>query len=103
MSYFVIYNSGKQTVFNLGEWYDIDSLKTASAGKILYLKKILFYRKEKKFQLGYPFLEKAGIGATIIQQVKGKKIKVLKTKPKKNYTRARGYRSLYTRIQFEKF
>ena len=36
-----------------------------------------------------------------IQQVKGKKITVLKTKPKKNYTRTRGHRTLYTRVQID--
>jgi large subunit ribosomal protein L21 len=102
MSYFVISNSGKQLVFNVGEWYDIDYLKIASAGKILYLKKILFYQKNTKFQCGNPFLEKVGINATIVQQVKGKKIKVLKTRPKKNYTRTKGHRSFFTRVQFEK-
>jgi ribosomal protein L21 len=47
------------------------------------LNKILFFRKENQVQLGKPFLENSQIPATIIQQVKGPKITVLKTKPKK--------------------
>ena len=47
------------------------------------------------------FLSKSKIPAKIIQQVKGKKITVLKTKPKKNYTRTRGHRQLYTRVQID--
>jgi large subunit ribosomal protein L21 len=103
MNYFGIYNSGKQFLLNPGEWYDIDRVKKASSGEILYLKKLLFYKKEKKFQLGQPFLGKGeiGIGASVIQNIKGKKIRVLKTRPKKNYTRTKGHRSSYTRIQLE--
>ena len=33
-----------------------------------------------------------------MSNVFGKKIKILKTKPKKNYTRLKGYRPEYTRV-----
>ncbi len=41
------------------------------------------------------------IPAKIIQQVKGPKITVLKTRPKKRYTRTRGHRQDYTRVQID--
>jgi large subunit ribosomal protein L21 len=37
----------------------------------------------------------------IQQEVKGDKITVLKTKPKKKYTRTRGHRQSYTRVMIE--
>ena len=65
------------------------------------MNKVLFFRNGNKVQLGKPFLNESKIPAKIIQQVKGKKITVLKTKPKKRYTRTRGHRQPYTRVQID--
>lgn len=99
MKYFIINVSGKQFCFQSGKWQDIDFVKNASVGSFLWLKRILFFRKLEKIQLGKPFLKNAKVIGKILQQVKGKKITVLKTKPKKNYTRVKGHRQSYTRIQ----
>jgi large subunit ribosomal protein L21 len=70
-------------------------------GDFIYLNKILLFKNNKKIQLGEPFLTNSYISAKIIQQVKGPKIIVLKTKPKKKYTRTQGHRQSYTRIQID--
>ena len=56
---------------------------------------------DNKVQIGKPFLTNSKISAKIIQQVKGPKITVLKTKPKKRYTRKKGHRQSYTRVQID--
>ena len=99
MNYAITHTSGKQYLLIPGQWYDIDYIKNGKAGDYLFFEKILFYKKEKKVQIGTPFLEESKIGAKIIQEIKGKKITVLKTKPKKKYTRTKGHRQKYTRIQ----
>jgi len=101
-SYAIVQTSGKQILLKPGKWYDVALIKSGSLGDAISLNKILFFKKDNKIQLGMPFLDKSKIAAKIIQQVKGQKITVLKTKPKKNYTRTRGHRQLYTRIQIEK-
>lgn len=101
MKYAIAQTSGKQFVLKPGQWYDVDLIAKACIGDFLYLNKILFFRKENQVQLGKPFLDKSQIPAKIIQQVKGKKITVLKTKPKKKYTRTRGHRQQYTRVQID--
>lgn len=101
MKYAIAQTSGKQFLLKPGEWYDIDYVKNSKTGDFLYLNKILFFRKENQVQLGKPFLENSQISAKVIQQIKGKKITVLKTKPKKKYTRTKGHRQLYTRIQID--
>ena len=99
--YSIVQTSGKQFLFKPGNWYDLDFIKNVNLGDFIYLNKILFFKKDNKIQLGKPFLEKSQIIGTILQEVKGNKITVLKTKPKKNYTRTRGHRQLYTRISIE--
>jgi large subunit ribosomal protein L21 len=101
MKYAITQTSGKQFLIKPGQWYDVDFIKDAKIGDFIYLNKVLFFRNENKIQLGQPFLEETSIPAKIIQQVKGKKITVLKTKPKKKYTRTRGHRQSYTRVQID--
>jgi large subunit ribosomal protein L21 len=101
MKYAIAQTSGKQFLLKPGQWYDVDFINDANIGDFIYLNKVLFLRSNNKIQLGQPFLENSKIPAKIIQQVKGKKITVLKTKPKKKYTRTRGHRQPYTRVQID--
>ena len=103
MKYAIAQTSGKQFLLKPGQWYDVDFINNGNLGDFIYLNKILFFRKENQIQLGKPFLENSQLAAKIVQQVKGKKITVLKTKPKKNYTRTRGHRQSYTRVQIDSF
>jgi large subunit ribosomal protein L21 len=101
MKYAIAQTSGKQFLVKPGQWYDVDYISNGNLGDVISLNKILFFRKDNQIQLGKPFLENSQIPATIIQQVKGPKITVLKTKPKKKYTRTRGHRQAYTRIKID--
>lgn len=101
MKYAIAQSSGKQIMFEPGKWYDVDLINRGNLGDFIYLNKILFFRKETKIQLGKPFLGESQIPAKIIQQVKGPKMTVLKTKPKKKYTRKRGHRQKYTRVKID--
>jgi large subunit ribosomal protein L21 len=101
MKYAITQASGKQFWLKPGQWYDVDFLKNGKIGDFFYFKKVLFFRNEKKIQLGNPFLKMSEIPAKIIQQRKGPKILVVKTKPKKKYTRMQGHRQLYTRLQID--
>jgi large subunit ribosomal protein L21 len=101
MKYAIAQTSGKQFLLKPGQWYDVDLIKNVYLGDFIYLNKVLFFRKDNQIQLGKPFLGESQIPAKIIQQVKGQKIIVLKTKPKKKYTRTRGHRQPYTRVQID--
>lgn len=101
MKYAIAQTSGKQILLKPGEWYDVDLINKGKLGDYIYLNKVLFFRKEDKIQIGKPFLNTSQIPAKIIQQVKGPKITVLKTKPKKKYTRKKGHRQSYTRVKID--
>ena len=99
MKYVIDQTSGKQILLKPGQWSDVDFIKNSKPGDFVYLNKLLFFRKNNQVQIGKPFLEKSQISARILQsEIKGPKITVLKTKPKKKYTRTRGHRQSYTRI-----
>ncbi len=99
MTYAIVQSSGKQFFFVPQRWYDIDLIKKTKLGSFITLNRVLFFKKSLQLQLGKPFLSKSMILAKIIQSVKGPKFAVLKTKPKKNYTRIKGHRQKYSRVQ----
>jgi large subunit ribosomal protein L21 len=101
MNYAIVQTSGRQFLVKPGKWYDIDLIKETNLGDIILLNKILLIKNENKIQFGQPFLNFCQLPAKIIQEVKGKKIIILKTKPKKNYTRTKGHRQGYTRVQID--
>ena len=99
MKYAISQISGKQLIIKPNQWYDIDFVKNSKKEDILFLKKILFLRNENYIQIGQPFLFFSQIPALIINHVAPKKIMVIKTKPKKKYTRIKGHKQQYTRIK----
>lgn len=99
MKYAIVQSSGKQFFFTPNRWYDLDLIKKAKFGEFISLNKILLFKKSIQLQLGKPFLPKSMLLAKVIQTVKGPKFTVLKTKPKKNYTRTKGHRTQYSRVQ----
>ena len=101
MKYAIAQTAGKQFLLKPCQWYDVDLIKNVNLGDFIYMNKVLFFRNNNLIQVGKPFLGKSQIPAKIIQQVKGQKIIVLKTKPKKKYTRTRGHRQPYTRVQID--
>lgn len=101
MKYFILNVSGKQILVKPGNWYDIDFIKQGKIGDLISFKKVLLYRNSCKVQIGRPFLKEGFLTGQLIQTVKSKKVTVLKTKPKKNYTRIKGHRQLHSRIKFE--
>jgi large subunit ribosomal protein L21 len=103
MKYLILSISGKQIVIKPNRWYDLDFIKEAKKGDLLAFKRILLYRNEETMQIGKPIISKGFIVGQVIQHIAGKKLIVLKTKPKKNYTRTSGQRKKYTRVQFATF
>ena len=98
MEYIITQISGKQYLMELNKWYDIDFIRDVKINDIFVFNIILLFYKNNKVQLGYPFLSNMNIYAKILKQVKSKKIIILKTKPKKHYTRTHGHRQNFTRI-----
>jgi large subunit ribosomal protein L21 len=98
LEYVIIQISGKQYFMELNKWYDIDFIRDVKIGDIVVFNKVLLFYKNGVVQLGFPFLININICAEILKQVKNRKVVVLKTKPKKHYTRTQGHRQKFTRI-----
>nr|BBH43114.1 ribosomal protein L21 [Spumella sp. NIES-1846] len=102
MIYIFLFLNGKQFIIEKNKWYDIDYIFKSKPNTYIYLTKILFFKFLNKFILGNPFIKYSfkTLLAKILYTYNSKKIIVLKTKPKKHYTKIFGHKQKFTRIFF---
>ena len=96
--YAIIETGGKQYRVAEGDVIFVEKLGAAD-GEAVTFDKVLAVVDEAECRFGAPTLEGASVSATVVKNGKGKKIRVYKMKPKKNYRRTQGHRQPYTKIQ----
>ena len=99
--YAIIETGGKQYKVTPGQTIDVERLDVAEGGKI-DLDRVLFIADGDKVTVGTPTVDGAKVIATSQGEGKGKKIIVLKYKPKVRYRKKTGHRQLYTRLVIDK-
>lgn len=100
-SYAVVETGGKQYRVSEGDTITVEKLP-AEQGEEVRLDRVLLVNNDGDLTVGAPMVEGAAIVARVAQQFKGRKIDVLKYKPKKRYRRRSGHRQHYTRLVIEK-
>ena len=98
MKYIITEIGGKQNIIKYQNWYDINYIKRINIQKYITLEKILAIRGIDSVQIGKPFLKNSYISALVLSDNLSKKIKIFKYKPKKHYSKLKGYRNKNTRI-----
>ncbi len=101
MSFAVIATGGKQYLVAKGEKIQVEKLEGKKGDKITF-DQVLATVSDKDYKIGKPTLEGAAVMATITKQGRGKKIEVLKYKPKSKYRRKIGHRQAYTEVEITK-
>nr|YP_009510962.1 ribosomal protein L21 [Hydropuntia rangiferina]AXI96635.1 ribosomal protein L21 [Hydropuntia rangiferina] len=102
MKYAIIEADGKQIWIEPGKYYDFNYI-AGQPGDYIKFNKILLLRQDQFIYLGKPCIKTIIIKAKILKHLKGKKITVLTTKPKKNSKKKKGYRPSLTRLVIEEF
>jgi large subunit ribosomal protein L21 len=95
--YAIVRVGGKQYRVETGDSLVVDRL-SASEGEKLQLEPLLYADGDKSV-LGGADLGKVRVQATVTGHERGKKIRVLKFKPKRGYKRRTGHRSNLTRLE----
>ena len=107
MKYAVIKTGGKQYKVSEGQILEIEKLKQASSKKDLDknekidFDEVLLLVEENKAKIGQPFLD-VKVSAKVVDQIKDKKINILKYKAKTGYSRRMGHRQKKTKVLIEK-
>ena len=99
--YAVIETGGKQYKVSPGQTVDVERLDVAE-GSTVDLDRVLLIADDDKVTTGTPTIEGARVVATSQGERKGKKIIVLKYKPKVRYRKKTGHRQPYTRLTIDK-
>ena len=98
MKHAVIETGGKQYRVAEGDVIYVEKLNAAD-GETVTFDKVLAVVDEGVNVFGTPTVDGATVSATVVKTGKGKKIRVYKMKPKKNYRRTQGHRQPYTKVQ----
>jgi len=99
--YAIIETGGKQYKVTPGQIIDVERLDVGE-GNSVELDRVLLIADGDKVTVGSPTIEGAKVVATSQGEGKGKKIIVLKYKPKVRYRKKTGHRQLYTRLAIDK-
>ncbi|MBN1296738.1 50S ribosomal protein L21 [bacterium] len=96
----VIETGGKQYRVAKESVIDIEKL-TANPGETVDLTRVLLVAEGGEISAGAPYVNGAIVKATVMEQFRGKKIRVFKMRSKKRYRRLQGHRQYYTRIRID--
>ena len=96
-AYAIIQTGGKQYRVSPGETIDVMHLPVEE-GSTIELDQVLLIADGESIRVGTPTVEGAKVLAEVLGEGKGKKVIVLKYKPKVRYRRRKGHRQLYTRL-----
>lgn len=100
MQYAVIRLGGKQYKISKGSTIEVDKLAGEASSKLV-IDDVLLIADEDKITVGKPTVDGVMINAKILEQKKGKKIRVMKYKSKVRYRRAMGFRPLLSVVKID--
>jgi len=95
----VIKTGGKQYKVSPGQIISVEKLHLPENNQVSV--DVLAARNGKGFEIGTPLVSKANVKAKVLAQIKDKKVRVVKYKPKSRYLRTTGHRHQKTQILIE--
>jgi large subunit ribosomal protein L21 len=100
MKYAIVEDGGKQYKVVEGSTIDVDRYQ-AEVGDQIDLERVLLITDGEDTTVGTPYVKGAKVEATVVSQLKGKKIVVFKYKPRVRYRVKKGHRQKYTRLKID--
>lgn len=94
----VIKTGGKQYLVKPGDKIKVEKLDKGE-GKEIVFSEVLLLEKNKKLEIGSPFLKGVKVKGKVLKQGKGEKVIIFKYKPKKRYKRKIGHRQPFTQVE----
>lgn len=98
----IIQTGGKQYLVQEGQTLKIEKLAKNEGDKVEFDALLVSDDEGKETKVGTPIVPDAKVTATVLGEGKGKKITIIKYKPKSKYRRKAGHRQQYTEIKIEK-
>lgn len=100
--YAVIQTGGKQYRVSKGDVIDVElAPTTGKKTEKVDFDRVLMIGDDGDVKVGDPLVEGASVKGTLVDRVRGPKVKVFKFKRRKGYRRAQGHRQNYLRVQID--
>lgn len=100
MKYAVIRTGGKQYRINEGDIIDVERLSPTPEKSVTF-SEVLMVTDGDSVNLGTPILAGVHVAGTVIDDIRGEKIRVAKFKAKARYRRVTGHRQALTRVKID--
>lgn len=97
----VIKTGGKQYLVSPGDKIKIEKIDKKEGSKVTF-DQVLLLEKQKKVQIGTPFLGKVKVKGKVLKQGKGEKKIIFKYKPKTRQKKKKGHRQPFTEVEITK-
>ncbi len=96
----VIATGGKQYVVSEGDLITIEKLKGGlKEGATITFDQVLLVDDGKATTLGTPYIEKAKVSGTLVEEGKAPKVTVIQFKSKSRYFKKKGHRQPYHKVK----
>ncbi len=96
----VVEIGGKQYLVSPKQKLEVDKLNKKEGEEVVF-DKVLLFQKEKKVEIGTPYVKGVKVVAKVLSHKKGPKLIVFKYKPKKRYRKKKGHRQTFTEIEIK--
>ena len=96
----IILTGGKQYTVAEGDVLFVEKLNAEAEATVKF--EVLAILDDENTKFGTPVVEGAAVAAKVVKTGKGKKITVLKYKPKKGEKKKIGHRQPYTKVEITK-
>ena len=96
----IILTGGKQYTVAEGDVLFVEKLNAEAEATVKF--EVLAVLDGENTKFGTPVVEGAAVEAKVVKNGKGKKITILKYKPKKNEKKKMGHRQPYTKVEITK-
>ncbi len=98
--YAIVEVGAKQYNIQKGDIIEVER-QNAEVGKEIILDRVLFVSKDKKLEIGRPFLPQATISAMVLKHLKQKKLVSFKYRRRKASHWKKGHRQQLTRLKIK--
>ncbi len=100
--YAIVEIGGKQYKLEKDATVNVDKLES-NENDLLTLDKVLLYADGDNVMIGQPYLSNVKVEALVVGNLKGKKVRGIKFKKRKNYTRTLGFRPEFSQLKINNF
>jgi len=95
----IVEAGGRQEKVTLGGVFVMDRLNAEPGSEVTFNRVLLIEAEDGQVRAGNPFVAGATVVGVVETQTKGRKVRVFKTKRRKQYRKTIGHRSQQTRVR----